>query len=628
MDRLGMTLFASIFMTALACEGGWEIPDPAKVEPPGVTQAPSSDPRTYPDAAGFKLRADLIVQGVASNFLGSYRKGWFGKGGDPGKYTIPIAMARLLLDPDEAESRQYMNDHRTFAEHYHFAAVNWARFYPLFSGALTADTLRKFDAEAAKYTPYLESVGTENHKVMWLSSANVLPYYVSGDTFARRSIVAAKEQAKAKLRKYVKDLYAFGQGEWDSSTYMPYDVDGMLNVYDFSKDEECRLLARAALDWYAAAHALKYSDGVFTSPNQRGFPSGAVATGADQIGWLWWGCEASIDKEHVRRALVAMHAVTSGWRPNRVLCHIARRDIAVLPFEQRNSKPNYYYGQGIPAVGSVYHESVYVTRHYTMGGLWNGHGSQITRFQVAARTTNGGVVFTGGNPRKSDHTGAIAGIGYTDGNGRYDQSAQIGPAWMNISRAPTNETEAVFSFFSYPASSRPAQRGDWWVMRAGATFVAVRPVGEKVGFAEVTVGKGATQEVLRVDGRVTALVVETADTDRYPDESDLVTALKEKTALDTAGLQGDGRMTYKTLSGRSVTMQFQEGKDRALTTIDGKAVEFGNWPVYGGPCVKQAQGVLSVTDGKAGYSIDFTGDLPVYSELAPAAATEGAGSGG
>lgn len=113
---------------------------------------------------------------------------------------------------------------------------------------------------------------------MWLAAANVMPSYVTGNRFSGCSTEEALARAKKGLRECVKALYAAGQGEWDSSTYLMFDLHGMLNIYDFAKDAETRLLAQAALDWYVAGYALKYRDGVYTAPNQRGFAGTPVAT--------------------------------------------------------------------------------------------------------------------------------------------------------------------------------------------------------------------------------------------------------------------------------------------------------------------------------------------------------------
>jgi hypothetical protein len=37
--------------------------------------------------------------------------------------------------------------------------------------------------------------------------------------------------------------------------------------------------------------------------------------------------------------------------------------------------------------------------------------------------------------------------------------------------------------------------------------------------------------------------------------------------------------------------------------------------IYSGPFVKLANSVLEISDGKEGYAVDFSGDLPVYQNL-------------
>ena len=329
---------ALVCLIAPVAGAAWNLP--AAGDPPGGSAtAAASDPRTYPDAAGLDTRFTAIKQALATNDLGKWRRGYFA-GGDPGKYLPGAAMARLLLDPGDPEAPKYLNDERSPKEHYHFAAVNWARMLPVFGDALTPGTRQVLQDQAARYGAYLEGTGTENHKVMWMTSANVLPSYLEDGRLAKRSKEAALADAKRQLRDYVKGLYAAGQGEWDSSTYLMFDLNGLLNVYDFAQDPETRLIARAALDWLVAGYALKYRDGVYTAPNQRGFAGGPAGSITDQTGWLWWGGNAKPSEEAMRNWLYTVHAGTSAWRPNRVLTRIARKEVTPLPVEQRNSKPN------------------------------------------------------------------------------------------------------------------------------------------------------------------------------------------------------------------------------------------------------------------------------------------------
>jgi len=590
---------------------GWEVPHPARVEHPGAAAAPASDPRTYPDAAGFEQRAKLILQGLATNDLGTWRRGYF-TGGDPGKYLPGPAMAKLMLNPQDAEARKYMNDDRSYKEHYHFAAVNWGRFLPIFAEALTPETRQKLAAEVAKYSPYASGSGTENHKVMWMTSFNVLPWYVEGGRVAKLDQKAALAQAKGKLREYVKGLYAGGQGEWDSSTYLMFDVNGMLNVYDFSKDPEVRLIAKAALDWYMTAYALKYRDGVYTAPNQRGFAAGPVQTIADRTGWLWWGSNAPIAAEQTKGSLYTMHAVTSSWRPNAVITAIAQKKLPQLPFEQRNSKPNYWGIAGQPRP-NAYQESVYNSATFTMASLWKGFGGQITRFQLVCESPQGGIVFTGGNPSSADHEAKILNVAkFQDGNGVYDQSAQVDGTYIHMSSAP-EDAVAKYSFFSLPEGvGQPRQVGDWLVVQAGKTTVAVQSLGGKAEISATEPDKqGKVRQYLKFPGPRSGFVVQALDS-AMP-KCDLA-AMK----VDTSKFATNMQVSLTNPHGRKIEMTFNPAADNkhggqpAVVTIDGKEVAFDNWPIYSGPYVNHDKGVLSVNDGKQGFVIDFTGDLPVY----------------
>jgi len=359
------------------------IPPPATAEHPGADAAPGGSPTTYPDAEGFEARKRVILEGLAGGGLDKWRKGYFARG-DPGKYLPGHAMAKLLLGRDEDEVRKHMNDGRSYQEHYHFAAVNWARFYPLFGeDVLTDQTKQKVAEAAAKYSSYIPPHGgTENHKTMWWTSAVVLPKYLEGDRFAKQTDARALAIVKKQLQDYVKGLYAVGMGEWDSSTYLMFDVNGMLNIYDFSDDPEARLLAKAALDWYVTSYALKYTDGIFCAPHQRGFVMAPHGSIADHTGYLWWGSDAEVTAEDTRDWRYTLHAITSGYRPNKVLCNLARKDLPQLPAEFRNTKPNYWHGQNAKPTAAASHETVYLGKGFTMGTLWDAHASQHHRFQI------------------------------------------------------------------------------------------------------------------------------------------------------------------------------------------------------------------------------------------------------
>jgi hypothetical protein len=582
---------------------GWEIPSPVQATHPAAG-APAADPRTYPDGAGFESRSRALFTALATNDLGRWRRGYFA-GGDPGKYLPGAAMAKLILDPDNAEARQFMNDARSPKEHYHFAAINWARFLPLFGASLTPETRRTLAREAANYTAYLAPSGTENHRTMNLFAACVLPEYLDGGRLAGRERAAALRDAKEKLRAYVKTLYANGQGEWDSPTYLMFSLHGLLNVYDFSGDPEMRRIAAAGLDYFAAAYALKYRDGLFGAPNQRGYYDRPFQSIADMTGWLWWGGRAR--PENLPDFLYAIHPATSSWRPNAVLTRIARKSLPGLPATQLNSKPNYWFGQAVPPVAGAYPETLHIGKNFSIGSIWRGSGSQISRFQLVASGDNGPLALTGGHPRKSDHTGKkLDELTFRDGGGRHDQSAQDGPLFVCLSRIPDDESEK-FTFVSIPDGVTPEKIGAWWVFRMGRAWAGVLPFTDSSEFLEAGRAAPKAPRLLRFPGSPSGFAVVAADGDAFDSPRAFRDWLDKNYRFDLSQFSGAVEVTVQT--GPRTLRAAHDPSGIART--DGFPVPAAP-DIFSGPFVNLKNSTLTVTDGTNSYAVDFSGNLPVY----------------
>jgi len=599
----------------------FDVPDPATTEHPGAQAAPASSPATYPDAAGFAARRQVVIEGLAEGGLDKWRKGYF-TGGDPGKYLPGHAMAKLLLNPDDPEPAQYMNDNRSYKEHYHFACVNWARYYPIFGPrTLTQETMEKFADAGFKYGSYLNHSGTENHKTMWWTSACVIPQY-TGKGLSRNSKEATLAKAKQTLRSYVKTLLHHGAGEWDSSTYLMFTANGLMNIYDFSDDPEMRLIAKAGLDCMLTSYALKYTDGVFCAPNQRGHADGPYETITDQTGYVWWGGHKELTAQDTRGFRCSLHAITSSYRPNAVMTNLARQQLPDLPAEFRNTRANYWHGQSIPARPAT-HETLYLDKAFTMGTLWNGYASQHTRFQIVVPTEAGGVTLTAGHPRKSDHTGKKTGLGYADGISRYAQFAQVGSTTIILAKLPADE-ESRHLFLTLPEQAVVS------TLDGGAYAVGIN---DKVWLKVSKLG-GAIQEH-PAEGEGKHRIPRTLRTEAVkPDDGSGVGALVIEAISDMRGDAvkdaakfeadpGKPTATYTDRHGKRITMTFNPDPDGdnhgdrpAEVAVDGVPIDFKAWSesTISGPYVHQSGGVMSINDGTDGFVIDFTGDLPVYKQ--------------
>ena len=572
--------------------------------PPAVVMA--ADPQTYPDEQGFQIRRQALIAALATHDLGKWRRGYF-SGGDPGKYLPNAAMARLLENPEDAQARQFMNDERSPKEHYHFAALNWARFLPIFGAILTPATRQALAQNAARYDAYLQPIGTENHKTMNLCAAAVLPHYLEGGRLANKSRQDALSLAKEKLRSYVKGLYAAGQGEWDSPTYHMFTLHGLLAIYDFSQDPEMRSIAAAALDWLTAAYALKFREGIFCGPNQRGYYDRPWSSIADQTGWLWWGGEAQ--PHDLERFLYAIHPATSSWRPNAVLTRIATKQIPNLPITQINTKPNYYFGQNIPAVPGQHLETLHLSHDFTLGSIREGFGGQMTRWQlVGGHPSAGAVAITGGHPRKSDHTGKkLDELTFRDGGGRYDQSLQFGPVLAVFSRIPAEES-AAFVFATVPSEAEPSLVEGLWVWKTGQAWTVVLPLGEN---AEVVEALGKTPRHLKISGRPAGFVLRAADAADFPDATAAARDFRQRIARKVSRKKGAGEITLR-IPGSDDEVFLSWDAQRGLQT---SSPEPSREAIFGGPLVELKNSRLRIHDGQDGYEVDFSGTLPIYRPL-------------
>ncbi len=111
---------------------------------------------------------------------------------------------------------------------------------------------------------------TENQMIMWMSAAFILkqrypddPDLVVGQTYRQR------------LVHYLTLKAEYGYSEFFSSVYLPYTMCGLLNLIDFSQDEEIRLLAEEAM--------LKLIDHILLATNDEG--SFFAAAGRNYVGY-------------------------------------------------------------------------------------------------------------------------------------------------------------------------------------------------------------------------------------------------------------------------------------------------------------------------------------------------------
>ncbi len=195
---------------------------------------------------------------------------------------------------------------------------------------------------------------------------------------------------KVRFATFVKSLYRIGQGEWDSENYHGHSIAPVHSLYDFAKDQQVKLLAKACLDWFYAAGAVKYRRGGFNGPTKRDYnhvaPFGGSAAG---MLWVMFG-DAPRANTHLESDEV--HIISSAYRAPEAVVHLAKKNLDG-PVEIFAAKPGYTATQqGDYELGPQYLETQYLSRTFQLGTLARGTQERdVNGFKIMMDNSKTGV---------------------------------------------------------------------------------------------------------------------------------------------------------------------------------------------------------------------------------------------
>jgi hypothetical protein len=369
----------------------------------------------------FRQRADFIIDLVydygwvaADN---EYRPSGFGgcigtgNLSDYGKYVYPWMIAHFEKDgataldgPATQKVKDTFDNEMHTCPTFHFNLVGLPRlmyqysFEPNFHtnnrGGKLKDYLSMVFNRADSYNAFTVE-GTENHLSMSRNPAYLYAQMAidSGYVDIFPQATQMLDSMKLWILTTARTFYTTGVAEWSASTYGAYNIIGWLLLYDFAKDEEVKLAARAVLDYYAAELALHYQQGMTSGPEMRGGSSvKSLDTETDILSWLWFGdSPKDMIRENFKpaKALPTVHAATSSYRPPFIAVQLARKELSI-PAMYYNSKSGYLYENP-----SQIKQTFYISKNYSMGaaytpyGGWSGGDWQIVSWKMVARVEPG-----------------------------------------------------------------------------------------------------------------------------------------------------------------------------------------------------------------------------------------------
>jgi len=622
--------------------------------------------------------------------------------GDPLKKELTPATAALLLNNNDERARGFLSIPGNMRQQYHFACKNWARFYPLFGDKMGDEWKKEFYSWIADYSEsrrpsdgnrqyaplpvphdlvgepgFLlggnpQNGGTENHKTMWRTSG-LLYSQLFPDTvlISGYTVQQAEHHTKEAIRDYLKRLLLTGNGEYDSQVYYPHSIEPFLNLYDFSPDEETRLLAKFALDYYFVTFGLKVIDGNIAGAQKRGYLPGSKPS---EMETLLWGFFNNTSRNMID-AVASLHQVTTRYRPNSIITDIVNKKLP-LPFEARMARPFYHMDHPFS-----FAEYFYCSDNYAMGSVQMtlvDNPNQQMIWSMIAEGEAQPLAFSGGHPMRGSTSGhspytqvmqskgtmivltaetqpvtdqerfiasemdrrqrAITSESIPDDEGlvrEVETRQRTAANPLVLFEAPDQETASAYNefwnkskemactWFFYPAALTPVYKNGHWLIDAGLTYIAVIPLS-KNGYL-VAPEKQLVQEMdnhprnffstyhtLVFHGKISGYIVETAESKDYMSIDHFSADVAGKTHTRHKDLD----VMYSTLAGDEVRMHYFPQGLRPVASVNGVWIDWDNYTngaVYVSPYVNVKDGFMKISNGKESYSIDFTEDLPVFS---------------
>mgnify|MGYP003933429727 CR=1 FL=1 len=203
--------------------------------------------------------------------------------------------------------------------------------------------------------------GTDNLKLMRDTSV----YLLAEETQNEQTRLLYKD----RIRDFVLALYYGGMGEWESENYLGHSISPLLSLYDFAKDGEVKMLAKAALDWMCASGAVKYWRGGFNGPTRRDYnhpyPFGGSAPA---MLWMWFGDSPIRPQEFESDEI---HVITSAYRPPRAVVQLAHKNFS-RPAELVACKVPYSPWNDPLGLEPEYRETHYFGHAFQFGTLARG----------------------------------------------------------------------------------------------------------------------------------------------------------------------------------------------------------------------------------------------------------------
>ena len=420
---------------------------------------------------------------------------------------------------------------------------------------------------------------------------------------------ATAKKYKQYLLNYASTLYRVGIGEWDSENYHGHSIAPLLNVYDFAKDMEVKSAAKACLDFFAIAGAVKYYRGGFNGPTKRDYnhaqPFGGSA--ANSL-WVWFGEHPSGKSDHWESDEV--HQITSAYRPPMAAVRLAQKRFD-RPVEVFAAKPSYDATTKFQADNKPeYAETQYIGHSFQMGSLTGGtstDGGDVNGFKLLVRDDDEGAVAL--------HAAPTADPAHP-GSPMYKQGVIAAPnrvaQMQNLALWLVKDGKSPWLWVA-PKHIKVRVQEDVTFLISDHTWVAIRPLGtgplrpDAERTKQLTTAKKTRfpdHQVLSargVGGAYCGLAVEVGERETHGSferfEKDVLAA-----EVDLSDLS-EGAVRYKSADGKWLGIHWNDDPLNLGVWRNGKRRDLSQLPLYQSPIISAewGSGQLDVSAGDSEF---------------------------
>jgi hypothetical protein len=452
------------------------------------------------------------------------------------------------------------------------------------------------------YMPYRGD--TENHWLLYYTCLYLMsqlwPDQPGDRWYTGKSSRENFDEAAAWIESWVRLTTTRGQGEYDSPHYMGLYYLSMSYLAEWAKDPAMRKRAAMMLDYLIADYAAEDLDGIYVGAHSRVYDVPVLEkwlNPSSDFGWVLFGQGHPLDPPD---GYIIYYVLASAYEPPEILTHIATdRSRPYTHYERKRTRNRWRFFDDLH--GPVY-KTTYVTREYAVGSDQGGtlqpiqeHSWDVTWTGPDLRGVHNTFFtlhpYSGLRELQTyftfppDH--AVAEVvsskkSYDSpdkfvGGSPYEQIFQDRDTVIALYDIPAGERfPHINGLFSKDLTDTVEDPSGWIFGRGGDVWIACRPLQPYSWKAIEAGGRRLFSPYLK-----NGVVVQVAGRSEYPDLASFrnaILALPLKHRVNPAP-----SVRFRSL--RGALLEFTYGETPRL---NGTAVRYEDWPLFGGPFVEAA----------------------------------------